>query len=221
MACGETIVSTAQLSFNGLVGAAEAIVETAKHLHELEEHYRANEGSFGRIEEQFRQIQESAAQLQSLTEERLAAMSALTIELKARHSQGEQALAEIKGFLEETKKTVAEGHGRSQAESERSSQLAQTVQVIQTIVEQLQGRQSQLEQSLVAAEALITDQGKRNGESAEWKTLRSLVEQTSERQGQSEKAVGIVQAAQQAEKGLLDHFEKSLNALRNSAADLE
>src|SRR5713101_6687959 len=116
MACGETIVSTAQLSFNGLVGAAEAIVETAKHLHELEEHYRTNESSFGRIQEQFQQIQESSTQLQSLTEERLAAMNALNIELKARHSQGEQALAGVKSALEECQQALAEGQTRTQAE---------------------------------------------------------------------------------------------------------
>lgn len=214
-------MSTAQLSFNGLVGAAEAIVETARHLHEIEEHYHANEASFTRLQEQFQQIQESATQLQSLTEERLAAVNSLNTELKARHSQSEQALAEVKSVLEECKKALAEGENRSQADGDRSSQLAQTVAVIRTIVEQLQSRQSQLEQSQIAAEALIADLGKRNGEQAEWKTLRNLVEQISERQGQGEKALSAVQASQQAEKGLLEHFEKSLNGFWISAADLE
>ncbi len=96
-------MSKADLSLNGLVGAVETVVESARRLQELEEHYQANEASFGAIRQQFQQIQESATQLQSLTEERLADLITLNVELKARHASGEQTLDEVKAWLDKLK----------------------------------------------------------------------------------------------------------------------
>jgi hypothetical protein len=79
-----------------------------------------------------------------------------------------------------------------------------------------------LEQSLVAVQTLIEDHGKRsNAQDQVWHSVRSLSEQIADRQGQVEKALSVVQATQEAEKGLIAHFEKVLGAVRARMADLE
>src|SRR5713226_8953516 len=85
-ACGGRALPNSDLPLTGLMGAVETLVDTAKHLQELENHYRANESAFARIQEQFQQMQEASGHLQSLSEERLASLSALTVEIKVRHS---------------------------------------------------------------------------------------------------------------------------------------
>ena len=207
----------------------QALVETAKQFQEYEERYEANAASFSRLEQQFQQIQDSANQLQSLTEERLAALTTLNVELKARHYQGEQTLAEVKTLAEglelqraKIEQSLAAVETRHQVGGERSSQLAQTLHVMETLVDQLQARQSQLEQSLVTIEALLQDQGRRYaGREENWVSLRSLVEETADRQAQTEKVLSVMQATQHAEKGLIAHFEKSLNTVRSVGVELE
>ncbi len=220
-------MSKTDLSLNGLMGAVEVVVETAKRLQDHEERYQVNAEAFGRIEQQFQQIHETAGQLQSLTEERLASLSALSVELKARHSQGGEILAEVKGLVEDLREQQAKFdqnragvEGRQQAE--QTAQLSQTVHVLGTLLEQLQGRQSQLEQSLLALDSLQRDLSKRSTEwESQWHSLRHLAEDVTERQEQTEKTLSGVQAAQQAEKGLLSQFEKSLQTVRSTALELE
>lgn len=198
-----------ELSFNGLVGAMEAMLEAAKRFQEFEERYRANEAAFQQMQHEFRQMHENATQLQSLAEERLATLSNLNVELKARHSQGEQVLAEVRASLEEVKQaaaTVDKGnHG--------SAEVAQTLGVVQALVDKLQSRQAQMEQSLLAVESLIRDQGKRQsqGDTAG----------VAQRQDQLEKALTTLEATQQAEKNLFSHFEKTVASLKTRVADLE
>lgn len=212
----------------GLLGAVETLVDTAKHLQELEDHYRANEGSFARIQDQFQQMQEASGHLQSLTEERLADLSALNVELKVRHSQGEQVLAGIQATLGELKlqqakldQDLASTETRFQGDADRSAQLGQTVEVLRALVEQLQGRQAQLEQSFVAIEALARDFSKRSERDPNWADLQNLAEQTAERQARIEKALSALQEARQTEKGVIAHIEKSLNTVRSAVVDLE
>lgn len=222
-------MAKADLSFNGLIGVMEAVVETAKHFQEFEDRYRANEASFNQIQHQFQQMQEGAAQLQSLTEERLAALSGLNVELKVRHSQGEQTLAEVRSLVEEMKAQQARleqglstSETRHQLDAERSGQLAQTLGVVEALVEKLQGRQSQLEQSLVAVKTLIRDQDKRQARREDaLSEVRSVAEQVADREAQTEKALGVLQSTQQAEKGLITHFEKALNTVRSMVVELE
>jgi chromosome segregation ATPase len=156
-------------------------------------------------------MQEGAGQLQSLAEERLAALANLNVELKARHSQGEQVLAEVRTAVEEAKAWQAAAEKSRQCETERVAQLAQMLEVMQALVDKLQSRQAQIEQSLVAVEALAKDQGKRNGEA----------EKLIQRQDHLEKTLAGLDATQQAEKSLFAHFEKSLNSLKGRVAELE
>ncbi len=222
-------MSQADLSFEGLTGVLDAVVETAKRFRRYEEQYQANEAAFDRLQQQFTQMLETAGHLHSLTEERLAAVSALMVELKARHSQGEQALADARDLIEQVKllqpkldQDLAALGTRQQVDSERTIQLAHTLDVVQALVEQLQTRQGQLEQSLMTLDTLLRDQGKRNGDrDGDWNGVRGLAEQVAERQAQCEKALSIIQNTQQAEKGVISHFEKSLNTVRTMAVELE
>ena len=211
-------MSKTDLSFNGLVGVMEAMLEAAKRFQEFEERYLANESSFQQIRQQFQQMQDGGAQLQSIAEERLASLSSLNVELKARHAQGEQVLAEVREILGQAKaaqggieQALAAGDGRHQLEAERNTQLAQTVGVLQTLVDKLQSRQSQIEQSLLAVESLVKDQNKR----------QAGADELAKRQDQVEKSVATVAATQQAEKGLMAHFEKSLTNLKSRVGELE
>jgi DNA repair exonuclease SbcCD ATPase subunit len=204
-------VAKAELSFNGLVGVMEAMLEAAKGFQEFEERYLANEAGFQSMQQQFRQMQEGAGQLQSLAEERLAALANLNVELKARYSQGEQVLADVRAAVEEAKAWQAAAEKSRQCETERVSQLAQMLEVMQALVDKLQNRQAQIEQSLVAVEALSKDQGKRNGDA----------ENLTQRQDQLEKALANVEATKQAEKSLFTHFEKTLNGLKGRVSELE
>jgi len=211
-------VPKADLSLNGLVGVMEAMLEAAKRFQEFEEHYQANEASFQQIQQQFQQMQDHAAQMQALAEERLTALSSLNVELKARYSQGDQTLAEVRALLEEAKaaqtrieQIASAAEGRGQVESERSTQLAQTLSVVQTLVDKLQTRQAQMEQSLMAIEALIQDQGKRQGHSGE----------ITRRQDHLERTLATLETTQQAEKSLIAHFEKTVSALKSRLAELE
>lgn len=207
----------------------EAVVETAKRFRRYEEQYRSNEEGFARLQQEFQQIRDTATHLNSLAEERLAALSSLNIELKARHAQGEQTLAETQALLAEIRQLqpkfeqgLAALESRQQVDGGQTAQLAQTVAVVQSLVEQLQARQSQLEQSLVTVETLINDVGKRSADRAgDWNSLQKLAEQTAERQAQSEKALTIIQNTQQAEKGVTSHFEKSLNTVRTMAVEFD
>lgn len=204
-------MAKAELSFNGLVGVMEAMLEAAKGFQEFEERYLANEAGFQSMQQQFRQMQEGAGQLQSLAEERLAALANLNVELKARYSQGEQVLADVRAAVEEAKAWQAAAEKSRQCETERVSQLAQMLEVMQALVDKLQNRQAQIEQSLVAVEALSKDQGKRNGDA----------ENLTQRQDQLEKALANVEATKQAEKSLFTHFEKTLNGLKGRVSELE
>ncbi len=207
-------MSQADLSFEGLTGVLDAVVETAKRFRRYEEQYQANEAAFDRLQQQFTQMLETAGHLHSLTEERLAAVSALMVELKARHSQGEQALGDARDLIEQIKllqpkldQDLAALGTRQQVDSERTIQLAHTLDVVQALVGQLQARQGQIEQSLMTLETLLR--------------VRGLAEQVAERQAQCEKALSIIQNTQQAEKGVISHFEKSLNTVRTMAVELE
>ncbi len=196
----------------------EAMLEAAKRFQELEERSAAQQASFQQMQQQYQQMHENASQLQSLAEERLAALSALNVELKARHAQGEQTLNEVRALLDEAKacqsridQAVAAADSRQQVDAERAAQVAHTLGVVQTLMEKLQTRQAQLEQSLLAMETLVKDQGKRNGDTTE----------LMQRQEQLEKALAAFDATQQAEKGLMAHFEKTLAAVKTRVAELE
>lgn len=194
----------------------EAVLDAAKQVQEFESRYQANEAGFRQIEQQFRQMQEGNGQMQSLAEERLAAMSSLNVELKARHSQGEQTLAEVRALVDGLK---AQLHQRG---ADRSAELAQTLGVLQALVEKLQERQSQMEQSLVTIEALAREQEKHWAEQqAALGGVRAVAEKTAEWQAQAEMTLGMLQATQQAEKGLIAHFEKSLNTVRSMVVEME
>ena len=222
-------MSKADLSLDGFSGVMEAVVEAAKRFRHYEEQYRSNADAFGRLQQEFQQIRDTATQLHSLSEERLAALSSMNIELKARHAQGEQTLAETQALLVEIKQlqpkleqSLAAVESRQQVDGGQAAQLAQTVAVLQSLVEQVQARQSQLEQSLVAVETLTKDLGKRATDRAgDWSGVQKLAEHTAERQAQSEKALAIIQSAQQGEKGVKSHFEKSLNTVRSMAVDFD
>ena len=203
-------MSKVDLSFNGLIGVVEALAETSKLFQDHEERYEANEAAF-------QQIQESANQMQSLVEERLAVLNALSVELKSRQAEAIARLEEIKLHQGQAEQGPVVADARRQVE-----QLGQTLGVIQTLVEQLQGRQSQVEQSLLTANTMLQDHAKRLAEhEGEWETLRGLTQQAADRQEQTDKALGAIQATQQAEKNLLSHLEKSLNTVRSMAVDLE
>jgi hypothetical protein len=222
-------LSKAELAFDGLVGAVEAIVEAGKHLRELEQRYQANEAAFSGIRQNFQQIQESAGELQSLTEERLAALSSLNVELKARHAQGEQTLYEVKQLLEQAKiqqsrveQAMAASETRQQADAGRIAELGQMQQVIEALVEQLQTKQAQMEQSLMTVQAVLQDQAMRLSErESALGAVKSLAEQTAEKQAQADKALTLLQNTQQAEKSLIAHLEKSLNTVRTMTVDFE
>lgn len=204
-----------ELSFNGLVGVMEAMLEAAKRFQDFEGRYLANEAAFQQMQQQFRQMYDNAGQLQSLAEERLASLSNLNVEMKARHSQGEQMLTEVKTLLEEAKacqSRVEQASGAVEKGSQDTAQLAQTLGVVQTLVDKLQTRQANLEQSLVATETLIRDQGKRQGGDDP---------ATTKRQNQLEKTLTALEATQQAEKSLLSHFEKTISSLKARVGDLE
>jgi chromosome segregation ATPase len=211
-------VSKAELSFNGLVGVMEAMLEAAKRFQEFEERYLANEESFQQMQQQFRQMQDNAAQLQSLAEERLAALSGLSVELKARQAHGDQALAEVRELVEAAKacqsrieQAAASVEGRHQVEADRNGQLAQTLAVVQALVEKLQNRQAQIEQSLLAVESLVKDQAKKKDDNGG----------AEQREARVEKALATLEAAQEVEKGLLAHFEKTLGVLKARVNELE
>jgi chromosome segregation ATPase len=226
-ACGGCALPNSDQPITGLLGAVETLVDTAKRLQELEDHYRANESAFAHMQEQFRQMQEASGHLQSLTEERLASLSALSVEMKVRHSQGEQVLGEIKATREELKNQQAKVEqslgatdARLQVDADRSSQIGQTLEVLRALVEQVQGRQSQLEQSFVAIEALARD-SQRSERDPSRDDLQHLAEQTTERQARIERALSALQEARQGEKGMVAHLEKSLNTVRSAVVDLE
>ena len=210
---------------NGLIGALEGVVETAKRFHEFEERYRANEAAFAQIQQKFQQLQEGATHLQSMSEERLASLNGLSVELKARHSQGEQTLGEMRKVLEEIRaqqKAAEQNQAGGQTQGASAAQVAQTVTVIQSLVSQLQERQGKIEQSLVAIDALVKDQGKRRADHEKaLADLRASADAVADRQVRSEKALSAVQAAQQADKNLIAHLEKALNTVRTMAVDLE
>ncbi|MBI3665986.1 MAG: hypothetical protein HY236_07135 [Acidobacteria bacterium] len=222
-------MSQAELPLNGLIGAMEAFVETAKRVQEFEDRYRTNEAAFERIHQQYQQMQESAGQLQALTEERLAALSTLNVELKVRHSKGEQALEEAHNLLAEVKAQQARWEqemaalgSQRQADADRSAQAAQTLGVVQALAEQVQNRQAQLEQSQVALRALIEEQGKRvNDHEKVFQSFRNLGGRLTERQAQVEKTVGVLTATQEAEKSLLARFEKTLGTAKARSAEIE
>jgi hypothetical protein len=227
---GERALSKTDLSsFNGMIGVLEAVVDTAKRFQEFEERYRANETAFTQIQQKFQQMQEGATQLQSLTEERLAALSGLGVELKARHAQGEQTLTEIRGLVDQIRaqqanmeKGFAASETQRKAETARTAELAQTLGVVQTLIGKLQERQAQIEQSLVAVDALGKDRGKRNADQDKaLGEVRAVADGVAERQARTEKAVAAVQAAQQADKNLAAHLEKALNTVRTMAVELE
>jgi hypothetical protein len=206
-------VST-ELSLNGLVGVMETMLEAAKRFQDFERRYLANEATFEQMQQQFRQMYDNAGQLQSLAEERLASFSNLNMELKARHSQGEQLLTDVKTLLEEARacqSRVEQACGTVEKDNQGTAQLAQTLGVVQTLVDKLQTRQANLEQSLVATETLIRDQAKHQGGD----------DQVTQRQDQLEKTLTALQATQQAEKGLLSHFEKTVSSLKTRVGDLE
>ena len=203
-------MSKVDLSFNGLMGVVEALAETARSFREHEERYEANETAF-------QQIQENAGQMQSLLEERLAALNGLTIELKSRHAEAAARLEEIKLLQVHPEQDPAVAETRRQVE-----QFGQTLGVIQTLVEQLQGRQSQVEQQLVTTDVVLQDHTKRfTDREAEWETIRGSTQEATEHQAQTDKTLGTVQATQQAEKNLFAHLEKSLNTVRSVTVDLE
>jgi hypothetical protein len=212
-----------------MIGVLEAVVGAAKRFQEFEERYRTNETAFTEIQQQFRQMQEGAAHLQSMTEERLAALSSLSVELKSRHAQGEQTLAEIRKLTEEIRaqqKHVEQGlagaESHRQADVARTAELRQTLKVVETMVAKLQERQAQLEQSFVAVDALMKDQGKRHADHDKaLRETRSAADAVAERQARAEKALGAVQSAQQADKNLLAHLEKALHTVRTMAVELE
>ena len=210
---------------NGLIGALEGVVETAKHFHDFEERYRANETAFTQIQQKFQQMQEGATHLQSMSEERLASLNGLSVELKARHSQGEQTLGEMRKVLEEIRaqqKAAEQGQAGGEAQRAKAAEVAQTVGVVQSLVNKLQERQGKLEQSLVAIDALVKDQGKRRADHEKaLGEIRSSADAVADRQVRSEKALSAVQAAQQADKNLVAHLEKALNTVRTMAVDLE
>ena len=196
----------------------EAVVETAKRFQEFEQRYQANQASFERIQVEFRQMQDGTVQLQSLAEERLAALANLNVELKARHSQGEQTLAEVRALQEEIKASGAE----RRLDADRAGQLVQTQAVLEALMGKIQERQAQLEQSLVATQALIEDQGKQGAARDEALAgVRGLTEGIRDRQESLDKAVAALHGAQQAEKGLMAHFEKSLNTVRTMVVEIE
>ncbi len=204
-----------ELSFNGLVGVMEAMLEAAKRFQDFEGRYLANEAAFQQMQQQFRQMSDHGAQLQSLAEERLVSLSNLNVELKARHSQGEQKLTEVKTLLEEAKacqSRVEQAAGVTEKGSQSTAQLAQTLGVVQTLVDKLQTQQANLEQSLLATETLIGDQGKRQGGDDP---------ATTQRQDQLEKTLTALEATQHAEKGLLSEFEKTISSLKARVGDLE
>ncbi len=204
-----------ELSFNGLVGVMEAMLEAAKRFQDFEGRYLANEAAFQQMQQQFRQMYDNAAQLQSLAEERLASLSNLNVELKARHAQGEQLLTEVKTLLEAAKACqarVEQASGAVEKGNQGAAQLAQTLGVVQTLVDKLQTRQANLEQSLLATDTLIRDHGKRQGGDDP---------ATTQRQNQLEKTVTVLEATQQAEKSLLSQFEKAISSLKARVGDLE
>jgi len=192
----------------------EAMLEAAKRFQDFEGRYLANEAAFQQMQQQFRQMYDNAAQLQSLAEERLASLSNLSVELKARHSQGEQILTEVKALLEEAKacqSRVEQASGAVEKGNQDAAQLAQTLGVVQTLVDKLQTRQANLEQSLLATETLIRDQGKRQGGD----------DQVTQRQDQLEKALTALEATRQAETNLFSQFEKTVSSLKARVGDLE
>ena len=210
-------------SMNGLIGALEGVVETAKRFHEFEERYRTNETAFAQIQQKFQQMQEGATHLQSMSEERLASLNGLSVEMKARHSQGEQTLGEMRKVLDEIRaqQKAAEQAG-GQAQAAKAAEVAQTVGVVQSLVNKLQERQGKLEQSLLALDALAKDQGRRGADREKaLGEIRSSTDAVADRQVRSEKALSAVQAAQQADKNLIAHLEKALNTVRTMAVDLE
>ena len=203
-----------ELSFNGLVGVMEAMLDAAKRFQDFERGYLANEAAFGQMQQQFRQMYDNAAQLQSLAEERLASLSNLNVELKARHAQGEQLLSDVKTLLEEARacqNRAEQAAGNVEKGNHGTAELAQTLGVVQSLVDKLQTRQANLEQSLVATETLIKDQSKRQGGD----------DQVTQRQDHLEKTLTSLQATQQAEKSVLTHFEKTVSALKARVGDLE
>lgn len=205
---------------NGLQGVAEAFADTARRFQEYEDRYRISQVAFGQIQQQFQQMQQTAAQTQTAGEERLAALNALNVELKVRHSQGEQVLGEVRALLEAVKER--QQNWAQNADAEQMAAAARAAGAMETLAKQIEERQTSLEQALQAVEGMQQEQGKRYVEQQEvLSEVRNLAYQVADRQAQADKAFSIFNATHEAERGLLAHFEKSLDAVRSMTAETQ
>jgi len=221
-------VPNADQSSTGLLGFMDALGDTARKFQEFEDRYRTNEASFQQIQQRFQQMQDSTSQMHSLAEERMAGLNALNVELKVRHSQGEQTWQETQSLLGEIRaqqtqweKRLAGGDGQKKAEAERAKQLADAVRAVEGLAKRLDGRQAQLEASLKAVQEQQTrwEQTLALGgpPAASVSAVEARAEALEGRQAQVEGSVTALQArAEEHGQRYIDH-EKILSAARDLA----
>ena len=144
----------------GLVGAMEAMAEAAKRFEDFDQTYQANQAAFAQMQQQFHLIQQAAAEMNSAGEERIAALSAVNMELKVRHSQGEQTLQEVRALIQqiearqvESEQKRAWSERQNHYDAEAAAHMSEALSSLQALVEQLQAQQAGLAQGVAAVQA--------------------------------------------------------------------
>ena len=218
-------------SSTGLLGFMEALGDTARKFQEFEDRYRANDASFQQIQQRFQQMLDQASQTQALAEERLAGLNALNVELKVRHSQGEQTWQETQSLLGEIRaqqaqweKRLTGGEAQKKAEAERAKQLTDAVRAVEGLTKRMEEKQAQLEASLRAVQEQQTRWEQTLALGAPQAASVSAVEARAEalegRQAQLEGSLNALQArAEEQGQRYIDH-EKVVSAARNLAHQL-
>jgi len=226
-------LSKAEFSSTGLIRILESALDTARRFEEMEGRYQANQVSFGRMQQEFGQMQAASDQLRSTTEERLEAMRALNVELKVRHSQGEQALGAVTTQLEAIKtqqgrweRSRESWKARQGGDAERWTGLEETLAALRTLAERLQARQSQLEQALANLEGLAKQQSQRFlDQEQSLRQTQKQCEQVADRQRQAElslaastpgngDAAGASESTLAVMRGLVEQFEQTCDETR-------
>ncbi len=203
----------------GLVGAMEALADAAKRFQEFEDYYRTSQAVFSQMQQQFQQMQDGATHLQAITEERLTALDVLNVELKVRHSQGEQSLKDVQALLEEVKARQAEwdqnrasAEMRNQYDGEAAAQVAQTLGVVQGLVEQLQGQQAQLGNTLAAIQAQWEQ--RLGSAEAQWQSAQAQWQGGAEKSQEEAGALAALQASVDKLTERQKQVDESTTALR-------